>query len=132
MDELAEIPKAAPTLRRMLTHNIELLEQLYALNPKDTTACEKSRQSRSHRQCSDELLRRLPGRLGRLSRVLKIRRQLALNDPDSSQAQRDLTVSLNKLGDINLQLGNSQAAADAGKSANSLLTTPIPLRLSAI
>jgi tetratricopeptide (TPR) repeat protein len=114
MDELGQIPRAAPTLRRMLTHNIELLEQLYALNPNDSAT---QREKSVNLDLTGDALMKYFGdtqaALDAYQESLKISRQIAQNDPGSSQAQRDLSVSLNKLGDINLQLGNSQAALDA-------------------
>ncbi|MCS6849848.1 MAG: hypothetical protein NZ700_01605 [Gemmataceae bacterium] len=38
--------------------------------------------------------------------------RLAEADPKSAQAQRDLGVSYNKLGDVQLRLGQTQAALD--------------------
>ncbi|EDN71628.1 hypothetical protein BGS_1418 [Beggiatoa sp. SS] len=38
--------------------------------------------------------------------ALEIHKQLAKDDPTSVTAQRDLTVSLSKIGNVQLQLGN--------------------------
>ena len=44
---------------------------------------------------------------------LEIRKRLAAADPANTQAQRDLSVSYNKLGDVQVQLGDTQAALKA-------------------
>ncbi|MEX1364883.1 MAG: hypothetical protein AB1Z98_17275, partial [Nannocystaceae bacterium] len=43
---------------------------------------------------------------------LKARERLAEADPQSAQAQRDLSVSLDKLGNVELQAGNLAAACE--------------------
>ncbi len=49
--------------------------------------------------------------LGYYQQCNDIRERLAEADPTNTQAQRDLSVSYNKLGDVQLKLGDTQLAA---------------------
>jgi tetratricopeptide (TPR) repeat protein len=50
-------------------------------------------------------------------KALDIRERLAASDPTDAQAQRDLSVSYNKLGDVSLQTGAVQDAVDSYRKA---------------
>ena len=53
------------------------------------------------------------GALAAYQESLDIRRKLAAQDPGNAQAQRDVSVSLNKLGDMKLQEGDQAGALAA-------------------
>ena len=56
---------------------------------------------------------RQQGGTGVPPKELQIRQRLAKADPNNAQAQRDVSVSYNKLGDVRLQRGESPAARAA-------------------
>ena len=53
------------------------------------------------------------GRARRLPESLDITRKLAAQDPGNAQAQRDVSVSLDNVGDVKLQLGDQAGALAA-------------------
>ncbi len=102
--ELDEIPAARPVRQKLLSYALSGLE---AVAGAADTAREASRsQFRTHLELGEMFtLLGSPRAADEFQSAHEIALRLAQADPDSTQAQRDLSVSYNKLGDVERKLG---------------------------
>ncbi len=112
-EALAKIPQTAQLTSSILEYNTQFLDKIYALNPNDKKA-QREKASNYSRvgNIYFDLLGSTQKALDYYAKALAISEQLAQQDSQNSQAQRDLLVSFNKLANAQLQLGDTQKALD--------------------
>jgi serine/threonine protein kinase/predicted negative regulator of RcsB-dependent stress response len=118
MTKLEGVPGAQDVRRSLLSTAIDGLKQV--ARSLDTAATSDHALVWSHLQLGDTFLLMRGSKSGggteearqQYQSAHEIAFKLAHNDPHSADAQRDLSASYNKLGDVNLQLGDTAAARD--------------------
>ena len=113
-EALANIPKTAQLTAEILEYNIQSLDKIYALNPDDKSA-QRERASNYSRvgNLYLDLLGNVDKALDYYQQALTITEQIAKKDPNNTQAQLDLEISYEKMGDVNSALGKSNIALEA-------------------
>jgi tetratricopeptide (TPR) repeat protein len=116
---LANIPQTAQLTVEILEYNIQSLEKIYALNPDDKIT--QWHNANNYERIGDlwiNLFGDTEKALENQLKGLEIRQKLAEKYPD---AQRNLSVSFNKLGTIHLQLGKTDSALDYYQQSHKML-----------
>jgi len=108
---LANIPLTNKVIEKILNYNIDSLEQIFELNPDDHTS---QRTKVSNLIQAGDLWLNL---LGDANKALQVYREsheiisrLAATNPSDQQAQKDLSLSHDRLGDARLRQGDVAAA----------------------
>ena len=117
VDELKTIPRALPVVARVLESNAASLEKLYALYP----ATKESLREKYTNLIKMGDTWSLTGKIQKAKQIymkaMAISKRLADDDPQNIRVQLYMSISYNRIGNVQQQLGNTQAALNAYEQA---------------